>query len=51
LVALTSNLILLPSLLTGLDKLTTTDNFGKPLIEIYDDEEVNGIEELNNQIT
>jgi uncharacterized protein len=51
LVALTSNLILLPSLLTGLDKLTTTDNFGKPLIEIYDDEEVNGIEELNKQIT
>lgn len=51
LVALTSNLILLPSLLTGLDKLTTTDNFGKPLIEIYDDEEDSGIEELNNQIT
>jgi uncharacterized protein len=51
LVALTSNLILLPSLLTGLDKLTTTDNFGKPLIEIYDDEEDPGIEELNNQIT
>jgi predicted RND superfamily exporter protein len=51
LVALTSNLILLPSLLTGLDKLTTTDNFRKPLIEIYDDEEVNGMEELNNQIT
>jgi predicted RND superfamily exporter protein len=51
LVALTSNLILLPSLLTGLDKLTTTDNFGKPLIEIYDDEEDPGLEELNNQIT
>ena len=50
-VALTSNLILLPSLLTGLDKLTTTDNFRKPLIDIYDDEEVNGIEELKNQIS
>lgn len=51
LVALTSNLILLPSLLTGLDKLTTTDNFGKPLIEIYDDEDDNKLEELNKQIT
>lgn len=43
LVALTSNLILLPSLLTGLDRLTTTATFSKPLLDIYDDEEdING---------
>jgi uncharacterized protein len=52
LVALTSNLILLPSLLTGLDKLTTTDTFRKPLLEIYDDEEpLKGNDENNNHST
>ena len=51
LVALTSNLILLPSLLTGLDKLTTTDTFRKPLLEIYDDEDaLKGKEENNNPL-
>ena len=48
LVALTSNLILLPSLLMGLDKLTTTDNFRKPLLEIYDEEDdFNGMNDVN----
>jgi len=47
LVALTSNLILLPSLLSGLDKLTTTDNFREPILDMYtDDSEINGMDEL-----
>ena len=50
LVALTSNLILLPSLLMGLDKLTTTDNFRKPLLEIYDEEDdFNGMNDVNKE--
>jgi uncharacterized protein len=50
LVALTSNLILLPSLLTGLDKLTTTDNFRNPILEMYsDDADINGMDEINKQ--
>ncbi len=49
LVAVTSNLVLLPSLLTGLDKLTTTQNFSKPIIDLYDeDEDINGSDPLNN---
>lgn len=39
LVAITSNLILLPSLLTGLEKHTTTKSFHEPLLQIYDEEE------------
>ena len=39
LVAITSNLVLLPSLLTGLQKLTTTRSFREPLLHIYDEEE------------
>ncbi|MGQ8337089.1 efflux RND transporter permease subunit [Sunxiuqinia sp. A32] len=39
LVAITSNLILLPSLLTGLQKITTTKSFREPLLHIYDEEE------------
>jgi predicted RND superfamily exporter protein len=39
LVAVTSNLILLPSLLLGLDRLTTTKSFKEPLLHIYDEEE------------
>ncbi len=39
LVAVTSNLILLPSLLTSLDRLTTTRSFKEPLLSIYDEEE------------
>ena len=39
LVAVTSNLILLPSLLTGLERLTTTEAFKEPLLHIYDEEE------------
>jgi predicted RND superfamily exporter protein len=39
LVAVMSNLILLPSLLIGLDRLTTTKAFQEPLLIIYDEEE------------
>lgn len=39
LIAVTSNLILLPSLLTGLEKLTTTKSFREPLLSIYDEED------------
>ncbi len=50
LVALTSNLILLPSLLMGLDKLTTTENFRKPLLEIYDEDvDFNGLNDVNSK--
>ncbi len=38
-VAVTSNLVLLPSLLLGLDRLTTTRSFKEPLLHIYDEEE------------
>jgi len=54
LVAVTSNLVLLPSLLTSLDRLTTTRSFEEPLLHIYDEEEDIELEELkikdNNQI-
>lgn len=46
LVAVTSNLVLLPSLLTGLDRLTTTRSFKEPLLHIYDEEEDIELEEL-----
>lgn len=46
LVAVTSNLILLPSLLTTLDRLTTTRSFSEPLLHIYDEEEDIELEEL-----
>ena len=39
LVAVTSNIILLPSLLTSLDKFTTTKSFNEPILNIYDEEE------------
>nr|WP_321484618.1 MMPL family transporter [uncultured Draconibacterium sp.] len=39
LVAVTSNLILLPSLLSGLERLTTNEAFKEPLLHIYDEEE------------
>ncbi len=48
LVAVTSNLILLPSLLTGLDRLTTTKTFSKPLLHIYDEEQNIELEEINS---
>jgi uncharacterized protein len=54
LVAVTSNLVLLPSLLTSLDRLTTTRSFEEPLLHIYDEEEDIELEEFkikdNNQI-
>lgn len=46
LVAITSNLVLLPSLLTGLDKLTTTQAFHEPLLQIYNEEEDIELDEL-----
>jgi uncharacterized protein len=46
LVAVTSNLLLLPSLLIGLDKFTTTESFVEPLLHIYDEEEDIEMEEL-----
>jgi uncharacterized protein len=53
LMAVTSNLILLPSLLTSLDRFTTTRSFQEPLLHIYDEEEDIELEELkivdNNQ--
>ncbi len=39
LVAVTANLILLPSLLIGLDRLTTTKAFNEPLLSIYNEDE------------
>jgi uncharacterized protein len=39
LVAVTSNLILLPSLLTSLDRHTTTRSFKEPLLHIYHDKD------------
>lgn len=46
LIAVTSNLILLPSLLLGLERLTTTKSFKEPLLHIYDEEEDIELEEL-----
>jgi len=39
LVAVTSNLLLLPSLLSGLERITTTKSFKEPLLHIYNEEE------------
>jgi hypothetical protein len=46
LIAITSNLILLPSLLIGLERLTTTRSFREPLLQIYNEEEDIELEEL-----
>ncbi len=46
LVAVTANLILLPSLLTSLDRLSTTRSFREPLLHIYDEEEDIELEDL-----
>ncbi|NOY95344.1 MAG: MMPL family transporter [Chlorobi bacterium] len=46
LVAVTSNLILLPSLLSGLERITTTRSFKEPLLQIYDEEEDIELEDL-----
>lgn len=45
-VAVSSNLILLPSLLLGLDRLTTTRAFKEPLLHIYNEEEDIDLDEL-----
>lgn len=46
LVAVTSNLILLPSLLIGLERLTTTRSFREPMLTIYNEEIDIDLEEL-----
>ncbi len=45
-VAVISNLVLLPSLLFGLDRLFTTRSFQEPLLHIYDEEEDIELEDL-----
>ena len=40
LVAATSNIILLPALLTSLERLTTTKSFIEPILNIYDKEDI-----------
>ncbi len=49
LIAITSNLILLPSLLIGLERLLTTRSFREPLLEIYNEEEDIDLDELEIQ--
>jgi len=46
LVAIASNLILLPSLLIGLERLTTTKAFREPLLTIYNEEEDINLDDL-----
>lgn len=46
LVALSSNLIILPSLLVGLEHFTTTKSFQEPLLQIYNEEEDIDLDEL-----
>ncbi|MCF6333169.1 MAG: MMPL family transporter [Draconibacterium sp.] len=46
LIAVTSNLILLPSLLLTLDRLTTNKSFKEPLLQIYNEEEDIDLDEL-----
>lgn len=54
LVAVTSNLILLPSLLSGLERSVTTEAFKEPMLHIYDEEEDIELDDLeivpNNQL-
>ncbi len=45
-VAVTANLIILPSLLFGLDRLMTTRSFKEPMLHIYDEEEDIELEDL-----
>jgi predicted RND superfamily exporter protein len=49
LVAVLSNLILLPSLLLTLDRITTTKSFKEPLLNIYNEEEDIELDELEIQ--
>lgn len=46
LVALLSNLLLLPALIVGLEKFMTTKSFSEPLLQIYDEEEDIDLNEL-----
>jgi hypothetical protein len=46
LVALFSNLILLPSLLLGLERLITNESFKEPMLTIYNEEEDIDYDEL-----
>jgi predicted RND superfamily exporter protein len=50
LVAVTSNLILLPSLLSGMERLTNKEDFEAPLIPIEDeDEEIKKLDDENSK--
>ena len=49
LVAITSNLVLLPSLLIGLQRITTTRSFREPLLTIYNEEEDIELDDLEIQ--
>ncbi|MGQ1890038.1 efflux RND transporter permease subunit [Thermophagus sp. OGC60D27] len=49
LVALFSNLILLPALLLGLERLITNESFKEPMLTIYNEEEDIDMEELKIQ--
>ncbi len=51
LVAVTSNLILLPSLLSGLERLTTTEAFKEPLLHIYNEEEDIELDDLEIMVS
>lgn len=46
LVAMISNLVLLPSLLIGLERFTTTKSFSEPMLQIYNEEEDIDLNEL-----
>lgn len=46
LVALIANLVLLPSLLIGLERFITTKSFHEPMLQIYDEEEDIDLDEL-----
>jgi predicted RND superfamily exporter protein len=48
LIAVLSNLFVLPSLLLSLDKRLTTRNFEEPIIEIFEEDETNGDNNQNN---
>ena len=45
-IAMLSNLLLLPTLLMTLERLITTKSFKEPMIHIYDEEEDIDLQEL-----
>lgn len=51
LVALISNLVLLPSLLIGLERIITTKSFKEPMLQIFNEEEDIDLDELEIEST